>query len=59
VRFPYQIHAGITPAMNRAIERMTGGNHSLLAAADVIRMSLHGYLMQNDAQYHREVAGNR
>ena len=58
VRFPYQAHAGITPAMNRSIERMTAGN-SLLAAADVIRMALHGYLLQNDPQYHRDIGGNR
>ena len=57
VRFPYQAHAGITPAMNRAIERMTAGN-SLMAGADVIRMALHGYLLQNDPHYRHEIGGN-
>jgi Tfp pilus assembly protein FimV len=56
VRFPYQVHSGITPAMNRAIERMTAGN-SLMAAADVIRMSLHNYLLMNDPLYQRELGG--
>lgn len=56
VRFPYQIHAGITPAMNRAIERMSAGN-SLLAGADVLRMALHNYLLTNDPNYHRELSG--
>jgi hypothetical protein len=56
VRFPYQVHAGITPAMNKAIERLSAGN-SLLAAADVLRMALHGYLLQNDRQYHQEIGG--
>jgi hypothetical protein len=54
VRFPYQIHAGITPAMNRSIERLSAGN-SLLAGADVLRMALHGYLLQNDPYYAREL----
>ena len=54
VRFPYQIHAGITPAMNRAIERLSAGN-SLLAGADVLRMALHGYLLQNDPNYRQEL----
>ena len=57
VRFPYQIHSGITPAMNKAVERLTAGN-SLLAGADIIRMSLHNYLLQTDPMYRREVAGN-
>jgi len=57
-RFPYQAHAGITVAMNRSLERLTGGN-ALLAQADVIRMALHGYLLQNDPAYHRELGGNR
>ena len=56
VRFPYQIHAGITPAMNRAIERLSAGN-SLLAGADVLRMALHGYLLQNDPNYRNELNG--
>jgi hypothetical protein len=56
VRFPYQIHAGITPAMNRAIERLSAGN-SLLAGADVMRMALHGYLLQNDPSYRHELNG--
>jgi hypothetical protein len=56
VRFPYQVHAGITPAMNKAIERLSAGN-SLLAAADVLRMALHGYLLQNDRQYHQDIGG--
>jgi hypothetical protein len=55
VRFPYALHGGITPAMNRAIERLTAGN-SLLAGADVLRMSLHSYLLQNDPQYGRELS---
>ena len=55
VRFPYQIHAGITPAMNRAIERLSAGN-SLLAGADVLRLALHGYLLTNDPNYHREIS---
>ncbi len=54
IRFPYQIHAGITPAMNRAIERLSAGN-SLLAGADVLRIALHGYLLQNDPYYAREL----
>ena len=57
VRFPYQCHAGITPAMNRAIERMTD-NNSLMAAADIIRLALHGYLLQSDPQYRQEIGGN-
>ena len=57
VRFPFQIHAGITPAMNRAIERLTAGN-SLLAGADVLRMSLHHYLLSNDPHYGRELGFN-
>ena len=55
IRFPYQIHAGITPAMNRAIERLSAGN-SLLAGADVLRMSLHAYLLQNDPHYRHELS---
>jgi hypothetical protein len=58
IRFPYQVHGGITPAMNRAIERLTAGN-SLMAAADVIRMALHGYLLSNDPRYHQDIGGNR
>jgi hypothetical protein len=57
VRFPYQIHAGITPAMNRAIERLSAGN-SLLAGADVLRMALHHYLLTNDAHYRHELNSN-
>jgi hypothetical protein len=57
VRFPYQIHAGITPAMNRSIERLSAGN-SLLAGADVLRMALHHYLLTNDAHYHHELNSN-
>jgi hypothetical protein len=56
VRFPYQIHAGITPAMNRSIERLSAGN-SLLAGADVMRMALHGYLLTNDPNYRHELNG--
>jgi hypothetical protein len=56
IRFPYQVHCGITPAMNAAIERITNGN-SLLATSDVIRLSLHGYLLQNDLQYRQAVGG--
>ena len=56
VRFPYQIHAGITPAMNRAVERLSAGN-SLLAGADVLRMALHHYLLTNDAHYRQELTG--
>ena len=55
VRFPYQLHAGITPAMNRAIERLSAGN-SLLAGADILRMALHHYLLTNDPNYHRELS---
>jgi hypothetical protein len=58
VRFPYQIHSAITPAMNRAIERLSAGN-SLLASADIVRMALHGYLLANDPHYHRELGGSR
>jgi hypothetical protein len=58
VRFPYQIHSAITPAMNRAIERLSAGN-SLLAGADIIRMSLHNYLLQTDPMYRQEIGGSR
>jgi hypothetical protein len=58
IRFPYQVHASITPAMNRSIERLSGTG-SLLAVADIIRMSLHHYLLSNDAMYQRELGGNR
>jgi hypothetical protein len=54
VRFPFQCHAGITPALNRAIERMTNGN-SLLTASDIIRLALHAYLLGNDPQYRQEI----
>ena len=57
-RFPYQHHAGVTPAMDRSIQRLSAGN-SLLATADIIRMALHGYLLQNDPMYQREFTGNR
>jgi hypothetical protein len=57
VRFPYQIHAGITPAMNRAIERLSAGD-SLLAGADILRMALHHYLLTNDAAYHHDLNSN-
>jgi hypothetical protein len=42
--------------MNRAIERLSAGN-SLLAGADVLRMALHGYLLQNDPNYRHELNG--
>lgn len=58
VRFPYQVHAGITPAMNRSIERLSGTG-SLLAVADIIRMSLHHYLLTNDQSYQRDLSGHR
>ena len=45
---------GITPAMNRAIERLSAGN-SLLAGADVLRMALHPYLLSNDPHYRHEL----
>ena len=57
VRFPYQCHCAITPQMNSAIERLTNGN-SLLAASDIIRLSLHAYLLGNDLQYRQEIGGN-
>jgi hypothetical protein len=56
IRFPYQFHAGVTPAMNRSIMRMTASN-SLAATADIIRMALHNYLLANDPLYHQEISG--
>jgi hypothetical protein len=58
VRFPYQIHSAITPAMNRAFERLTAGN-SLLASADIVRMSVHNYFLQTDPMYRQEIGGSR
>ena len=52
---PIPIHGGITPAMNRAIERLSAGN-SLLAGADILRLALHGYLLQNDPHYRHELS---
>jgi hypothetical protein len=57
VRFPYQVHAGITPAMNRGIEDLTA-NNSLIGVADIIRISVHAYLLANNPKYSSYVGGN-
>ena len=56
-RFPYQFHFAISPAMQRSLERLTGHN-SLWDSAQIGRLSLHSWLLQNDPQYHAEVTGN-
>jgi hypothetical protein len=56
IRFPYSVHGGITPALNRAFERATAGN-SLLAVADIVRMSAHNYFLQTDPMYRQEIGG--
>jgi hypothetical protein len=57
-RFPYQFHFAISPAMQRSLERLTGHN-SLWDSAQIGRLSLHSWLLQNDMQYHEEVTGTR
>jgi hypothetical protein len=52
-RFPQKFHFAISNAMNDSLKRLTGGN-SLLAEADIGRLALHAYLLQNDPYYARQ-----
>jgi hypothetical protein len=59
-QFPLKYHFSITPAMGNALRRMTGPN-SPYREADIGRLALHQFLLQNDPQYARQVsngAGN-
>jgi len=49
VRFPYQFHFGITPAMRDSLARITA--HGLLAEADCGRLAMAAWLRANDPQY--------
>jgi len=51
-RFPFKFHCAITKAMDDSLKRLTGGS-SLLAEADIGRIALHAYLLQNDQYYAR------
>ena len=56
-RFPFQFHFAINIPMQRSLERLTGLN-SLWDSAQIGRMALHSWLVQNDPQYREEVTGN-
>jgi hypothetical protein len=53
-RFPFKFHCAITKAMNDSLKRLAGGG-ALLAEADIGRLALHAYLLQNDPHYARQL----
>jgi hypothetical protein len=57
VRFPYQIHSGITPLMYRVIEQWTGHN-SHKCEADIVRDALDFYFKQFSPMYRQAIEGN-
>ena len=56
-KFPFQFHFAINIPMQRSLERLTGLN-SLWDSAQIGRMALHQWLVQNDPGYREEVSGN-
>lgn len=56
-KFPFQFHYAINIPMQQSLERLTGLN-SLWDSAQIGRMALHSWLLQNDPQYREEVTGN-